>query len=159
MDRLTYDFPFNGGHCWQIHGADNLECREVCERQGENGCIECPIAKAFDRLAAYENTGLEPEELESLCDMDRREKMAEMLRIEEYFGVSIDRLRELVEADRDGRCMVLPSRGYTGQDGENALKSAMSTCFYHNNSVTRYIADAVAEKLTREAAEAALEGE
>lgn len=66
MDRLTYDFPFNGGHCWQIHGADNLECREVCERQGENGCIECPIAKAFDRLAAYENTGLEPEEIEEL---------------------------------------------------------------------------------------------
>lgn len=159
MDRLTYDFQFNGGHCWQIHGADNLECREVCERQGENGCIECPIAKAFDRLAAYENTGLEPEEIESLCDMDRREKMAEMLRIEEYFGVSIDRLRELVEADRDGRCVVLPSRGYTDQDGKNALKSAMSTCFYHNNSVTRYIADAVAEKLTREAAEAALEGD
>ena len=109
MDRLTYDFPFNGKHCWQIHGADNLECREVCERQGENGCIECPIAKAFDRLAAYENTGLEPEEIESLCDMDRREKMAEMLRIEEYFGVSIDRLRELVEADLEGRCVVLPS--------------------------------------------------
>ena len=75
MDRLTYDFPFNGGHCWQIHGADNLACREVCELQGENGCIECPIAKAFDRLAAYENTGLEPEEIESLCDMDRREKI------------------------------------------------------------------------------------
>lgn len=159
MDRLTYDFPFNGGHCWQIHGADNLECREVCERQGENGCIECPIAKAFDRLAAYENTGLEPEEIEPLCDMDRRAKMAEMLRIEEYFGVSIYRLRELVEADRDGRCVALPSRGYTDQDGENALKSAMRTCFYHNNPVTRYIVDAVAEKLTREAAEAALEGE
>lgn len=107
MDRLTYDFPFNGGHCWQIHGADNLECREVCERQGENGCIECPIAKAFDRLATYENTGLEPEEIESLCDMDRRAKIAEMLRIEEYFGVSIGRLRGLVEAERDGRCVVV----------------------------------------------------
>lgn len=107
MDRLTYDFPFNGGHCWQIHGTDNLECREVCERQGENGCIECPIAKAFDRLAAYENTGLEPEEIEPLCDMDRRAKMAEMLRIEEYFGVSIYRLRELVEAYREDRYIVL----------------------------------------------------
>lgn len=71
----------------------------------------------------------------------------------------LDRLRELVEADRDGRCVVLPSGEYTDQDGENALKSAMSTCFYHNNPVTRYIADAVAEKLTREAAEAALKGE
>lgn len=64
----------------------------------------------------------------------------------------LDRLRELVEADRHGRCVVLPAGGYTDQDGENALKSAMNTCFYHNNPVTRYIADAVAEKLTREAA-------
>lgn len=71
----------------------------------------------------------------------------------------LDRLRELVEADRDGRCVVLPVRGYTDKDGEQALNSAMNTCFYHNNPVTRYIADAVAEKLTREAAEAALKGE
>ena len=77
----------------------------------------------------------------------------------DFYGISETRLRELAQADRDGRCVVLPSRGYTDQDGENALKSAMRTCFYHNNSVTRYIADAVAEKLTREAAEAAPEGE
>ena len=70
-----------------------------------------------------------------------------------------DRLMELVAADRDGRCVVLPSGGHTNKDGENALKSAMNTCFYHNNPVTRYIADAVAEKLTREAAEAALKGD
>ena len=69
------------------------------------------------------------------------------------------RLRELVEADRDGRCVVLPAGGHTEKDGENALKSAMNTCFYHNNPVTRYIADAVAEKLTREAADAALKGD
>lgn len=71
----------------------------------------------------------------------------------------LDRLRELVEADRDGRCVVLPSGGYADKDGENALKSAMNTCFYHNNPVTRYIADAIAEKLTREAAEDALKGD
>lgn len=78
--------------------------------------------------------------------------------IEDILGndYDLDRLRELVEADLDGRCVVLPSGGYIDQDGENALKSAMNTCFYHNNPVTRYIADAVAEKLTREAAEAAL---
>lgn len=64
----------------------------------------------------------------------------------------LDRLQELVEADRDWRCVVLPDKKHTNEDGENALKSAMSTCYYHNNPVTRYIADAVAEKLTREAA-------
>lgn len=62
-----------------------------------------------------------------------------------------DRLRELVEADKAGRCVVLPDIKYTSEDGENALKSAMNTCYYYNNPVTRYIADAVAEKLTREA--------
>lgn len=68
-----------------------------------------------------------------------------------------DHLRELIEADKAGRCVVLPSGGFTDKDGENALKSAMNTCLYRNNAVTRYIADAVAEKLTREEAEAALE--
>lgn len=72
-------------------------------------------------------------------------------------GPGADRLRELVEADKAGRCVVLPSGEFTNKDGENALKSAMNTCFYYNNPVTRYIADAVAEKLAREEAEAALE--
>lgn len=71
----------------------------------------------------------------------------------------IDRLRELKQADDEGRCVVLPAGGYTDKDGENALKSAMNTCFYHNNPVTRFIADAVAEKLTHEEAEAALRRE
>lgn len=62
----------------------------------------------FLRLAAYEDTGLGPEEINALCEMDRRAKMAEMLRIEESAGVSIDRLAELAQADRDGRCVVVP---------------------------------------------------
>ena len=63
MERLTYDFSIGGNHCWQVKGADNLECREVCQRQGDKGCKDCPIAIAFDRLAAYEDTGLSPEEI------------------------------------------------------------------------------------------------
>lgn len=79
-----------------------------------------------------------------------------LVSIEDILGddYDLERLRELVEADRDGRCVVLPTKGYTDKDGENALKSAMHTVFYHNNPVTRYIADAVAEKLTRDSAEA-----
>lgn len=84
MERLTYDFCIGGNHCWQVKGADNLECREVCERQGDAGCKTCPIAKAFDRLAA----------------------------IEDILGddYDLDRLRELAQADRDGRCVVLPCK-------------------------------------------------
>ena len=84
MERLTYDFCIGGNHCWQVKGADNLECREVCERQGDAGCKTCPIAKAFDRLAAIEDI---------LGD--------------EY---DMDRLRELAQADREGRCVVLPCK-------------------------------------------------
>ena len=64
MERLTYDFCLGDSHCWQVKGADNLECRQVCEEQEENGCKGCPIALAFDRLAAYEDTGLAPEEVQ-----------------------------------------------------------------------------------------------
>lgn len=63
MERLTYDFCIGGNHCWQVKGADNLECQEVCQCQEDKGCKDCPIAKAFDRLAAIEDTGLEPEEI------------------------------------------------------------------------------------------------
>lgn len=64
MERLTYDFCLGHIHCWQVKGADNRECRQVCEEQEENGCKGCPIALAFDRLAAYEDTGLAPEEVQ-----------------------------------------------------------------------------------------------
>ena len=74
-------------------------------------------------------------------------------KIYERFGVSAERLVELAKADREGRCVVLPDGGYADKDGENALKSAMHTCFCYNNPVTRYIADAVVEKLTRESEE------
>lgn len=66
MERLTYDFCLGDIHCWQVKGADNLECRQVCEEQEENGCKGCPIALAFDRLAAYEDTGLTPEEVQQM---------------------------------------------------------------------------------------------
>lgn len=64
MERLTYDYCVGDIHCWQVKGADNRECRQVCEEQGKNGCKGCPIALAFDRLAAYEDTGLAPEEVQ-----------------------------------------------------------------------------------------------
>lgn len=84
MKRLTYDFCIEGNHCWQIKGADNLECREVCRQQEENGCKDCPIAKAFDRLAAIED-----------------------ILGNEY---DLERLRELAQADREERCVVLPCK-------------------------------------------------
>ena len=103
MERLTYDFEIGGNHCWQVKGADNLECREVCERQGDDGCRTCPIAKAFDRLAAYEDTGLEPEEIELLAK--QRD-----LYVDACGELPLKRIRELAQADREGRVVVLPCK-------------------------------------------------
>lgn len=103
MERLTYDFCVGDKHCWQVKGADNLECREVCRDQSENGCTDCPIAKAFDRLAAYEDTGLSPEEIERILDsygrgMTLRTENAQRLEI--IKEIPINRLRELAQADK-----------------------------------------------------------
>ena len=67
-------------------------------------------------------------------------------------GYDIDRLRELIEADRRGHCVVLNS-GYTETAGGKALRQAMYICSVTNNEVTRYTADAIAEKVVREEAE------
>ena len=69
-----------------------------------------PLIDAANKLGLYEDLGLEPSEVSVLCDMDRRAKMAEMLRTEEKYSLSIDRLKELVEADREGRIAVFPCK-------------------------------------------------
>nr|DAW55830.1 MAG TPA: hypothetical protein [Caudoviricetes sp.] len=58
------------------------------------------LYNAIVRLAEYEDVGLEPKEIIGLCDMDKRAKMADMLRLEEYQALGpIAHLRELVEAE------------------------------------------------------------
>lgn len=78
--------------------------------------------------------------------------------IEDILGddYDLDRLKELVEADREGRCVVLSDGSYTDKDGEEALKNAMFILSLTNDGINRYIADAIAEKLVREESEAAL---
>ena len=70
--------------------------------------ISGSIDEAVLKLAAYEDTGFEPQEIKSL----QAEWQANLKVLESYreLGVPVDRLRELVEADRDGRCMVLPCK-------------------------------------------------
>lgn len=67
MERMTYEQEVMGNRCWQIKGADNSLCKEVCdEHEDHNGCSGCPIGKAIDRLAEYENLGKSPEEIAGL---------------------------------------------------------------------------------------------
>lgn len=64
-------------------------------------------ADFVDRLAAYEDTGLYPESVEALKLSMMGKAISE---ITEFDGLPIDRLRELSEADKDGRVVVLPCK-------------------------------------------------
>lgn len=146
MERLTSREPrisgmpgvccthFEGGDCQAIQG----HCADGCAWE----------EAAWERLAAYEDTGLEPEEVTQIKLAIMGKSLAE---IKEFEGVSIDRMIELTQAEKDERLVVLPDAKYTDADGEKALQKAMWTCGNTNNPVTRYTADAIAEKLCREA--------
>lgn len=66
-----------------------------------------PLIDGAQRLAAYEDTGMEPEAVEHLKLASMGKAIAE---IKEFDGLPIDRLRELARADKDGRCVVLPCK-------------------------------------------------
>ena len=162
MERLTHGADF-GFEDWEetlffVKSDPNgaYDILDIAKYQGEPEFDE--ILKNISlRLAAIEDILGDDYDLDRLAAimnqrMSMREDVAERWKLTS--DIPIDRLRELAQADRDGRCVVLPAGGFSYQDGENALKSAVNTCYYHNNPVTRFIADAVAEKLVR--AEAAL---
>lgn len=71
-DRLTVKSEIIDGHytlkCLCGFGRDGVPddedaCYECCELWG---CEKCSIQQAFDRLAAYEDSGLPPEEVKAL---------------------------------------------------------------------------------------------
>ena len=61
----------------------------------------------YGRLKAYEDTGMYPESVEALKLSMMGKAISE---ITEFNGLPIDRLRELAEADKDGRVVVLPCK-------------------------------------------------
>lgn len=65
------------------------------------------ISVLQDRLAAYEDTGLTPERCAEFARADAGERYI-VMRDAEQEGVA--RLRELAEADMDGRVLVLPCK-------------------------------------------------
>ena len=95
-------------------------------------CIDCispiqqeVINKAVDRLAAYEETGLEPEEIELLAK--QRD-----LYVDACGEFPLKRIRELAQADREGRCVVMPC-----QPGDKVSYKS-STGFWCNAVIKDY---------------------
>ena len=72
----------------------------------EYGDLPCPVVTqdVIDLLAAYEDTGLEPEEVAKIREDVENGYMKSTAR---RYGISVARLRELAQADREGRCVVI----------------------------------------------------
>ena len=108
MDRLTkYSKETtheNGVCCTHFGGMECFACNGDCSR----GCTW--EEAAWSRLAAYEDTGLTPERCAEFARADAEGRYI-VMRDAEQEGVA--RLRELAEADKDGRCVVLPCNGYS----------------------------------------------
>ena len=69
---------------------------------------DCPFETAVcERLAAYEDTGLEPEAVETVKIALAAKHMVDL---ETLNNTPISRLVELAEADKDGRVVVLPCK-------------------------------------------------
>ena len=65
------------------------------------------IRQLYSALAAYEDTGMTPESVEALKLSMMGKAIAE---IKEFNGLPVDRLRELADADKDDRLVVLPCK-------------------------------------------------
>lgn len=103
MERLTKHSKQtsheNGICCTHFCGP---ECLEV----GGNCAMNCKWEEAaWSRLAAYEDTGLKPKEVYSMYG-----EWGAMMAALNSIGGGYGRLRELAEADKDGRLVVLPCR-------------------------------------------------
>lgn len=95
MERLTEKHYLGTDHY--------IKCSENCHVDMD--CIDCPsFDRLVERLAAYEDTELTPEEVSALV----KDWIRLCTTIRECGG--IDRLRVLAEADKDGRLVVPPCK-------------------------------------------------
>lgn len=90
MERLTEKHYLGTDHYMTCSGNCNVDM----------DCIDCPsFDRLVERLAAYEDTGLTPEDCARATEIDD-------ILLDEYYPIG--RMRELIKADKDGRLVVLP---------------------------------------------------
>lgn len=89
MERLTFD----GNFC------DISQCRELpCQYN-----TACTQRQVWEKLKAYEDLGLEPEDYKRALSADIMVRVAAGA-----LGVPAEALRDMVELGKAGRLMVLP---------------------------------------------------
>lgn len=90
MERLTFDGTF----------CDIAQCREMPCQHGGN----CSQKQVWERLKAYEDTGLTPGEIKSM-----QEEHFSGLEMAKLYSALME-LKKYQEADKDGRIVVLPCK-------------------------------------------------
>lgn len=90
--KATYDYP--------VDCCSGVDCNDrVAKSAYRQTCVE--------RLAAYEDTGLTPEEIKKI-GMETEAGCVKA--IAWTYGVDINRIRELAEADKDGCVIIVPCK-------------------------------------------------
>ena len=119
MERLTSKYWRNLDP-WEMCGQDNY-CKRGCHDQG--GCTKgCIVPRIYGRLATYEDTGLEPQDIISAVDMSKIACALHELNAYKDLG-PIDHIRDLIKAEQDGRLVVLPCKvgDHVWIDGRDAI--------------------------------------
>ena len=116
------------------------------------------VRDLYGRLKAYEDTGLTPEEV---LPKDKADEIAlKLMRLADLERLcNYTRLRELAEADKDGRCVVLPCKVYE-TDGVRVYEHAVRGIIYRTAGGPDFDESTIGKSifLTREEAERAMEG-
>ena len=95
MERLTEKHYLGTDHYMKCSGNCNVDM----------DCIDCPsFDRLVERLAAYEDTGLTPDEIKSM--KDEHFSGLEMAKLHS----ALMELKKYQEADKDGRLVVLPCK-------------------------------------------------
>lgn len=79
----------------------------------DSGALYKRVCKYLSELLSYKATGLTPEEVEKLkaeVDFDHLKEIWGETPAKVEFGVPLDRLQELLQAEEDGRLVVLPCK-------------------------------------------------
>lgn len=91
--------------------------RKDYERRLANGYPRNIPEERFLRLAAYEDTGLTPEEVPTAVEMAQIYSIIEENKRYRALNVTVEHLKELAEADKEGRLVVLPCIKYCERYG------------------------------------------
>lgn len=144
MERLTEKHYLAEDHY--------MKCSEDCNVDMD--CVDCPaFDKLIERLAAYEGTGLTPEEIKAPFTEDAMINLAA-----QALGVEPSRLRELAEADKAGRVIILPCKVYE-IDGVRVYEHTVREVIYETAGGPAFDKNAIGKSifLTRAEAERAIQ--